>query len=129
MYRVHKKLEDRMALLGAGGDHRPGALTPTAAGLAPRPVRNPLRFGIMACVPQLQGAGRYRFATDRAREILGSLALECFQIVRPRGPPPGENLARVFWLLQGARLLTTRVCLEAIVFVVCTVRDNFSECF
>ena len=38
-------------------------------------------------------------ATDRAREILGPLDLECFAMRRPCGLPPGENLARVFWLL------------------------------
>ena len=59
----------------------------------------PLRFGIMAYVPQLHGAGQYCFTVRKARAILGLWALECFQIVRPRGPPPGENLARVFWLL------------------------------
>ena len=48
----------------------------------------------------------------------GARALECFQIDWPRGPPPGENPARVFWMLQGVRMLTTRSRLATIVFVV-----------
>jgi hypothetical protein len=41
MNRVQNKLEDRTALLGAGGDDRPNPLAPTAAGLAPRPLGSP----------------------------------------------------------------------------------------
>ena len=38
---IQQKLKRRTTLLGATGDHRPDALAPSTAFLAPRPLRNP----------------------------------------------------------------------------------------
>ena len=62
-------------------------------------LAQPLTLGIVVCFTQFHGVGRYRFTSHNAREIPSFLALECPALVRPRGLPPGENLARVFWLL------------------------------
>ena len=76
----------------------------------------------------LGAPGDDRIAIDRAREILGSLALECLATVRPRGPPCWRDSGKYFWLLQGIRRLITTMRLATLVFVVCAVWDN-SECF
>jgi hypothetical protein len=69
----------------------------------------PLRFGINAWLSQLHGEERYHFVFRRAGEILGSLALECFATVRPRGPPRGSRARVLFWFFRRARLLTTKM--------------------
>ena len=76
MYRFPIRPKDRNALLGArGGQVVVGRLNARCGDEAE------VRFPMLA----------ETLAVNKARAILGLGALECFQIVRPRGPPPGEN--------------------------------------
>jgi hypothetical protein len=86
----------------------------------------PLRFGIMACIPQLRGAGRYRIATDRAREIPSFLPLECSVLVWSRGPPQRRTSTNL--VLSWSHVIDNKSVLATIEFVVCNVRGNFSDC-